>query len=216
MPDLKFSIIGAAPVQYAAVPMLGFRLSVVSSDPQETIYTVALRCQIQLDVTRRLYTAAEQANLKDLFGSPDRWGQTLKSMLWTHASVVVPQFTGSTEVQVQVPCTFDFNVAATKYFHGLAAGDLPLNFLFSGTTFYRDAVGAVQVAPISWDQESKFRLPLDSWREVMDMYYPNTAWMCLRRDVFERLYKLKVENGITSWEQLLEELLDAQNLVVGS
>ena len=214
MPDLKFSIIGAAPVQYAAVPMLGFRLSVVSSDPQETIYTVALRCQIQLDVTRRLYTAAEQANLKDLFGSPDRWGQTLKSMLWTHASVVVPQFTGSTDVQVQVPCTFDFNVAATKYFHGLASGDLPLNFLFSGTTFYRDAAGAVQVAPISWDQESKFRLPLDSWREVMDMYYPNTAWMCLRRDVFERLYKLKVENGITSWEQLLEELLDAQNEAV--
>ena len=214
MPDLKFSIIGAAPVQYAAVPMLGFRLSVVSSDPQETIYTVALRCQIQLDVTRRLYTAAEQANLKDLFGSPDRWGQTLKSMLWTHASVVVPQFTGSSEVQVQVPCTFDFNVAATKYFHGLASGDLPLNFLFSGTTFYRDAVGAVQVAPISWDQESKFRLPLDSWREVMDLYYPNTAWMCLRRDVFERLNKLKVENGITSWEQLLEELLDAQNEAV--
>ena len=216
MPDLKFSIIGAAPVPYAAVPMLGFRLSVVCSDPEETIYTIALRCQIQLDVTRRLYTAAEQTNLRDLFGSPDRWGQTLKSMLWTHASVVVPQFTGSTEVQVQVPCTFDFNVAATKYFHGLASGDLPLNFLFSGTTFYRDAAGAVQVAPISWDQESKFRLPLTSWREVMDLYYPNTAWMCLRRDVFERLYKLKVENGITSWEQLLEELLDAQNEAVRS
>jgi hypothetical protein len=216
MPDLKFSIIAAAPVQYAAVPMIGFRLSVVNSDPQETIYTIALRCQIQLDVTRRLYTAAEQANLKDLFGSPDRWGQTLKSMLWTHASVVVPQFTGSTEVQIQVPCTFDFNVGATKYFHGLAAGDLPLNFLFSGTSFYRDAAGAVQVAPISWDQESKFRLPVATWRDVMDMYYPNTAWVCLRRDVFEKLYKLKVDNGITSWEELLEELLDAQNEAVRS
>ena len=216
MPELKFSITGAAPVQFAAVPMLGFRLSVVSRDPEETIYTVALRCQIQLDVTRRLYTSEEQANLKDLFGSPDRWGQTLKSMLWTHASVVVPQFTGSTEVQVQVPCTFDFNVGATKYFHGLASGDLPLNFLFSGTTFYRDASGAVQVAPISWDQESKFRLPLSAWREVMDMYYPNTAWMCLRRDVFERLLRHKVENGITSWEQVLEELLDAQSEAVRS
>jgi hypothetical protein len=216
MPDLKFSIIGAAPVQYAAVPLVGFQLSVVNSDPQETIYTIALRCQIQLDVARRLYTAAEQANLKDLFGSPDRWGQTLKSMLWTHASVVVPQFTGSTEVPIQVPCTFDFNVGATKYFHGLAAGDLPLNFLFSGTSFYRDEAGAVQVAPISWDQESKFRFPLATWREVIDMYYPNTAWMCLRRDVFEKLYKLKVDNGITSWEQLLEQLLDAQNEAVRS
>lgn len=216
MPDLNFSVLGAEPVQYAAVPMIGFRLGVTSREPQETIYTVALRCQIQLDVARRHYSAQEQASLKDLFGTPDRWGQTLKSMLWTHASVVVPQFTGSTEVQLQVPCTFDFNVAATKYFHGLSAGDLPLNFLFSGTTFYRDAEGAVQVAPISWDKESRFRLSLTVWREVMDLFYPNTAWMCLRRDVFERLYKLKVEQGITSWEQLLEELLAAQDEAVRS
>jgi len=216
MPDLNFSVMGAAPVQFAAVPMLGFRLGVTNRDQQETIYTVALRCQIQLDVTRRHYSAVEQASLKDLFGTPDRWGQTLKSMLWTHASVVVPQFTGSTEVQLQVPCSFDFNVAATKYFHGLTAGDLPLNFLFSGTTFYRDSEGAVQVAPISWDKESRFRLPLASWREVIDLFYPNTAWMCLRRDVFERLYKQKVENGITSWEQLIEDLLAAQNEAVRS
>jgi len=216
MPDLNFSVLGAAPVQFAAVPMLGFRLGVTNRDPQETICTVPLRCQIQLDVARRHYSAEEQASLKDLFGTPERWGQTLKNMLWTHASVVVPQFTGGTEVQLQVPCTFDFNVAATKYFHGLTEGDLPLNFLFSGTTFYRDAEGAVQVAPISWDKESRFRLPLASWREVIDVFYPNTAWMCLRRDVFERLYRQKVENGITSWEQLMEELLAAQNETVRS
>jgi len=216
MPDLNFSVLGAEPVHYAAVPMIGFRLGVTSQDPQETIYTVALRCQIQLDAARRHYSAEERANLKDLFGTPDRWGQTLKSMLWTHASVVVPQFTGNTEVQLQVPCTFDFNVAATKYFHGLSAGDLPLNFLFSGTTFYRNSEGSVQVAPISWDKESRFRLPLAAWREVIELFYPNTAWMCLRRDVFERLYKLKVEHGITSWEQLLEELLAAQDEAVRS
>jgi Family of unknown function (DUF6084) len=216
MPDLNFSILGAAPVQFAAVPMIGFRLGVSNRDPQETIHTIALRCQIQLDVARRRYSAEEQANLKDLFGTPDRWGRTLKSMLWTHASVVVPQFVGSTEVQLQVPCTFDFNVGATKYFHGLADGELPLNFLFSGTTFYRDAEGAAQVAPISWDKESRFRLPLSVWREVMDMFYPNTAWVCLRRDVFERLYRHKVENGITSWEQLVEQLLAAQDAAVRS
>ena len=40
-------------------------------------------------------------------------------MLWTHASVVVPRFTGSVLADIPVPCTFDFNVAATKYFHGV-------------------------------------------------------------------------------------------------
>jgi hypothetical protein len=107
-------------------------------------------------------------------------------------------------------------VAATKYFHGLASGEIPLNFLFSGTTFFRDVEGAVQVAPISWEQESRFRLELATWREVIEMYYPNTAWMCLRRDVFERLYKAKVDGGITSWEQLIEDLLAAQEQAVQS
>ena len=58
-----------------------------------------------------------------------------------------------------VPCTFDFNVAATKYFHGLSEGDLPLNFLFSGTVFYAGGSERLQVAPISWEKEAKFKLP---------------------------------------------------------
>ena len=216
MPDLKITVVGAAAERYAAVPTIGFRLNVVNADPQETIYTIALRCQIQLEVTHRHYTAEEQSNLKDLFGTPERWGQTLKSMLWTHASVVVPQFTGSTEVLLQVPCTFDFSVGATKYFHGLKDGELPLNFMFSGSVFYRNETGQVQVSPISWSLESRFRLQLAAWREVIDIFYPNTAWMCVRRDVFDRLHKLKIENGTTSWEQLFEELLAARQETVNS
>ena len=48
------------------------------------------------------------------------------------------------------------------------------------------------MAPISWDKEAKFRLPLKVWKEMMDLYYPNSAWLCLRRDVFERLQQYKV------------------------
>jgi hypothetical protein len=108
-----------------------------------------------------------------------------------------------------VPCTFDFNVAATKYFHGLADGDVPLNFLFSGTVFYADGEGALQVAPIPWDKEARFRLPVKSWQEMMEIYYPNTAWLCLRRDVFEKVYQYKVEHGIPTWEQAIESMLPA-------
>lgn len=210
MPDLNITVIGAAAEKFAAVPTIVFRLRVANAAPEEMIYSIVLRCQIQLEVTRRHYSADEQADLKDLFGTPDRWGQTLKSMLWTHASAVVPQFTGATEVSLPVPCTFDFNVGATKYFHGLKSGDLPLNFLFSGTVFYRNDAGIVQVSPISWSQESRFRLPLAVWREVIDLFYPNTAWMCVRRDIFDRLYRLKVADGTPSWEQLFEDLLEAR------
>jgi hypothetical protein len=209
MPDLNFHIESAAPVAFAAAPLLAFQLRVTNSSPTETIHTVALRCQIQIETTRRHYSPEEQAQLLDLFGEPDRWGQTLRSMLWTHASVVVTQFTSSTTIDLPVPCSFDFNVAATKYFHGLTSGDLPLLFLFSGTVFYRDQSGVLQASPISWEKEAKFRLPLAVWQELIDAHYPNSAWLRLRRDAFERLYQYKMRHGIPTWEEALNQLLSA-------
>ncbi|MGB7603396.1 MAG: DUF6084 family protein [Candidatus Sulfotelmatobacter sp.] len=207
MPDLCFQIEKAEPQRFTVAPTLLFKLRITNGAANETVHSVALRCQIQLEVTRRQYTPEDQEHLKDLFGEPDRWSQTLKTMLWTHASVVAPGFQDTAVVDVPVPCTFDFNVAATKYFHGVAEGDVPLNFLFSGTVFYADESGSLQVAPIPWDKEARFRLPVKAWREMMEIYYPNTAWLCLRRDVFERMYQYKVERGIPTWEQALERLL---------
>ena len=138
MPELSFSVESAQAVPFAAAPTIALKLRITNADAAETIHTVVLRAQIQLEVARRRYSPAEQAQMLELFGAPDRWSQTLRSMLWTHASVVVPSFTGSTEVDLPIPCTFDFNVAATKYFHGLESGDIPLLLLFSGTVFYPD------------------------------------------------------------------------------
>jgi hypothetical protein len=209
MPDLNFKIEGAEAVAYAAAPLVAFRLRVTNAAAEETVHTVVLRAQIQIDVTRRRYTAEEQERLVDLFVEPGRWSQTLRTMLWTHASVVVPEFKNETVADLPVPCTFDFNVAATKYFSGLRDGDLPLIFLFSGTVFYQDRGGSLQVSPISWEKEAKFRLPVSAWHDLMESYYPNSAWLSLRKDVFERLYQYKVRNGILTWEQALERVLAA-------
>src|SRR6201988_2674663 len=207
MPELNFQIEGAKPVPHGASPLLAFELKVTNSGSERAIHTVVLRAQIQIEVTRRRYTPEEQAKLLDLFGEPGRWGQTLKNMLWTNAIVIVPGFKKETIVQLQVPCTFDFNVGATKYFHGLSEGDLPLNFLFSGTVFYADSNEQLQVAPISWEKEAKFKLPLNTWIDVRDHDFAQREWLNLRRDVFDRLYQYKVRNGITSWEQVIERVL---------
>jgi len=212
MPELEFQIEGAAVVPYAATPQIALKLRLTTSS-SEVIHTVTLRGQIQIEVTRRRYSVDEQARLRDLFGEPDRWSQTLRSLLWTHVSAVVPTFQKGTLVDLVVPCTFDFNVAATKYFHGLSDGDIPLCVMFSGTVFYAHPNGGLQVAPISWDKESRFKLPLRVWREMMDSYYPNSAWLSLRRDVFERLYQYKVRHGIPTWEQVLEEFLAVEEAV---
>jgi hypothetical protein len=213
MPDLGFQIEGAEVASFAATPTIAFKLRVTNRNPAETIHSVALRCQIQIEVTRRRYTAEDQQKLRDLFGEPERWSQTLRNLLWTHASVNVPPFEGETVVDVPVPCTFDFNVGATKYFHGLGDGEVPLCLMFSGTVFYSHDGGGMQVAPISWDKEARFRLPISIWRDMMDAYYPGSAWLCLRRDVFERLYDYKVRHGIPTWEEALESMLAAEETV---
>jgi len=207
MPDLSYHVERAEVVPFAIAPQLAFKLRVSNANPAEAIRAVALRCQIQIEATRRHYSAREQEHLKDLFGEPERWGQTLRTLLWTHTSAVVPPFVGSTEVDLPVPCTFDFNVATTKYFAGLTEGEIPLCLQFSGTVFYATEDGPLQVMLIPWDKEVRFRLPLKSWKDVMDTYYPNSAWLCLRRDVFERLHRYKVEAGILTWEETIERVL---------
>ena len=207
MPDLSFSVESAAAVPFAAAPAIALKLRVTNADPAEAIHTVVLRCQIQLEVARRRYSPDEQAQMLELFGAPDRWSQTLRSMLWTHANVVVPAFTGGTQADLQIPCTFDFNVAATKYFHGLQSGEIPLLIQFSGTVFYAGADGDLQVAPISWDKETKFRLPLAIWKDLMDAYYPHSVLLSLPKDVFERLHRYKMTHAAGTWEQAFEMML---------
>jgi hypothetical protein len=217
MPDLNFAIERAEPVLYAMAPLLHFKLLITDADdPPVPIPAIALRCQIRIEPNRRKYASPEQERLLDLFGEPSRWGQTLKSMLWTHTSLVVPLFCGQTVVDLPVPCSFDFNVAATKYFHALLDGEVPLALYFSGTVFQTDNEGALQVSPIPWEKEAFFRLPVPVWQSMMDHYYPNSAWLCLHRDVFDQLARYKTQLGLPTWEHALERLLDAARERVGT
>jgi hypothetical protein len=207
MPDLDFNVERAEVVPFAASPLLVFKLRLTNADADEAIHAVALRCQIRIEPARRGYGADEQPRLLDLFGEPHRWGRTLRSMLWTHATVMVTPFTGTVSVDLHVPCTYDFNVAATKYFYALEGGEVPLTLLFSGTVFHAATDGSLQVAPIPWEKETGFRLPVAIWKEMMAQYYPNSAWLCLRKDVFDRLDRYKRERGLPTWEQAVEGLL---------
>lgn len=214
MPELDFKIEGVQVAKFSATPQLSFNLQLTGANPDETIHTVALRCQIQIEVTRRRYSPSDQEKLRDLFDAPDRWSQTLRSLLWTHVTLNVPSFKDSTVVELPVPCTFDFNVAATKYFHGLADGEVPLCFQFSGTIFYAHGHGEhLQVAPIPWSKEARFSLPVKVWQEMMESYYPGCAWLTLRRDVFERLYEYKVRHGIPTWEETIDSILQSQEVI---
>jgi hypothetical protein len=210
MPELQFQIEGAEAVEHAAAPLLALKLRITNLPLEQEIHTLALRCQVQIEPTRRRYASPEQAKLRDVFGEPERWGRTVRTLLWMNTSVAVPGFRGSTIVDLELPCTFDFNIATTKYLHALEAGDIPLCVLFSGTAFYQSDESTLQVAQIPWDREANFRFPAAVWQQMMDEHYPNSAWLCLQRDAFDRLYDYKVSRGIPTWEQVMDKLVPSK------
>ena len=207
MPDLHFRVEEAHPVAHAASPLLSLRLH-ISNAAADPIHAVLLRCQIQIETTRRAYQESEQEGLADLFGAPARWATTLKPLLWTQLGVTVPGFDGETRFELQVPCTMDLNVAAGKYFHSLASGAVPLLLLFSGTVFHAAPDGALQAAPIPWSSEARFSMPLAVVREAIDACFPNAGFLTLQRDVLDRLYRYKVRSGLPTWERAIEALLE--------
>jgi Family of unknown function (DUF6084) len=208
VPNLDFGIEGAEVPEFAAIPSLLFKLRIENLE-EEPIRSVALNTQIRIAATQRHYDAAEQERLLELFGAPHRWKDTLRSLLWTHSVLQVPRFSGSTVVDMPVPCTYDLEVIATKYFYALEDGEVPLEFLFSGTVFYAAEGGRLQTARISWEKEAEFRLPVRLWKEMMERYFPNSAWIRLRKDAFDELYDYKIRMGLPTWEATVEALLRA-------
>lgn len=211
MPELNFDIVGAEVPPFAAVPTLAFKLRVANTTTQQHISAVALRCQIQLTVTQRHYSPAEQRRLLDIFGEPKRWRDTLRSLLWTHVTTMVPQFTESIIVDLPVLCTYDFEVVSTKYLDALEDGDIPLTFLFSGTIFYQNEGGHVQIGQISWSKEASYRMPIKVWQAMIQCYYPNSAWIRLHKDIFDQLYQYKATQGLPTWEEVVTRLLQAND-----
>jgi Family of unknown function (DUF6084) len=211
MPELHFQIEGAEAVPHAATPLIALKLRITNFPATETIHAITLRCQVQIEPAKRRYVPNEQEKLLDLFGTPERWARTVKPLLWMNTSIAVPRFTGELLVDLELPCTFDFNVAATKYFHALNSGDIPVAVMFSGTLFYEGSNGALQISQVPWDRECIYRLPVSVWKDMMEMHHPNSAWLCLRRDTFEQLYNYKVRHGLPTWEQAIAKALASEN-----
>ncbi len=207
MSSLSFEVVGARAEPHAAVPTLSLRLRLTEPDLLP-VHAVALRCQVMIEPQRRRYEPAEQARLVELFGDAPRWGDTLRPFLWTHVGTTITGFTGSTEVDLPITCTYDFEVAAAKYFHGLDDGEVPLLLLFSGTVFRAaPRTGGFAASPVAWHEEASYRLPVKVWRDVMDRYFPNSGWLRVSRDTLDALTRFKAARALPTWEEAFEQLL---------
>jgi len=208
MPDFHFEATGARVLSPALVPTIAIDCNVRNDSPAEKIQTAILRCQIQIEAPRRSYSVGEQNRLRSLFGEPDRWSVTLKPLHWTSVSIVLPAFSNTTLFSLEVPCTFDIRIAASQYFMGLKDGTAPLTLLFSGSIFSEREAGRLQAFPVSWKSEARLQFPVALWKDAVDLYYSNSSFLTLRRDVFERLNALKVESGLASFEDVIELMMN--------
>jgi len=206
MTDLGFTVVGAAANPYAASPLLTLRLRITESSGAK-VDAIALRAQIQLEVQRRRYAAGESELLEELFGKPARYADTLKPMLWTHVSTMVLSFEKEIEVELNIPCSYDFEVAAHKYLASLQDGIVPLNLQFSGTAFVERG-GTVMPEFVPWNCEARYALPVVVWRESVDACFPNSAWIRVNRDLFDELRRFKIETGLPTWDAAIERLCE--------
>jgi Family of unknown function (DUF6084) len=211
---LEFRAAGARVEPYAAVPTFALALQIDERTGQR-IQSISLQCQIRIEPERRSYDPVEAAQLDELFGAPTRWGDTQKPFLWTHVTTMVPSFTGSTDVDLFLPVSYDLDVAAARYLHALRDGDIPLLLLFSGSVFAPSGTGGISVEQIPWDREARLRLPVRLWRELMDAYYPNSGWLRLSRDVLDELGDFKARNAIPTWDQAVGALLARRTTASG-
>ncbi len=205
MTALAFEALDARAEPYAAVPtiMLRLRITEAAGGP---VHALALKCQIRIEPQRRPYTREEEARLVELFGETPRWGDTLKPFSWTHVSATVTSFTGETIVDLPLACTYDFEVAGAKYLHALDDGAIPLVLLFSGTAFTKGENG-FNAAPVAWHEEASFQLPVRVWRDVMDLYFPNSGWLRVSRDTLDALTRFKSSRALPTWDLAFEQLL---------
>jgi hypothetical protein len=204
--DLSFGIEGAAPLDYAAVPTLAFHLRVESAG-SAPIRSVLLDTQIQIAARLRSYGAGEQERLHDLFGTPERWRDTLRTLPWTRLTTVVPPFRNQTVVDLPVVCTYDLEVAAAGYLAALEGAEVPLELLFSGTVFYSGVDGRLQAERIAWTREATYALPVRVWRETMDRHFPGSAWLRLSRASYDRLRAYRARNAFADWDDAINALL---------
>lgn len=205
MSDLAFSVVDLAPEPYAVVPNLTLRLR-IEETTGEVVHAIALRTQLRIEPQRRRYTDMEEAGLHDLFGPRSRWTETLRPFSWLRTDTMVQGFSGETEVDLALPCSFDFQVTGASYLHALRDGDIPLLLLFSGTMFTRGANG-FGVEQISWDSETRHAMPVSVWRALMDQHFPGGGWLRLDRDTIDGLVRFKASRGLTTWDATLATLL---------
>jgi hypothetical protein len=208
IPAPALEITGAAHVPFSAVPTM--RFEALAREPDAIpVQSIGLSVQVMIDPARRGYDPATRERLAELFGAPERWAPSTSGLAWARVAVTVPGFSGEAPFGIEVPCTYDLEVAAAKYFYAVQDGVVPLSFHFNGNVFYRDGDGRLQMTPVSWSTTARYGMPVSAWRAMIAEHYPGGGWVRVGEDTLQQLHELRAQRGLSTVDDLLRDLLGA-------
>ena len=209
MPAPRFEITHAAHLAFAASPTMVFQ-AIATEPGDHDIQSLALSVQVMIEPAKRGYDPDTRGRLVELFGPPARWAASTQGLQWGQVAVTVRGFRDSTTFAIELPCTYDLEVATAKYFHALSDGEVPLGFHFSGQVFYREGGGRLQVAPVPWSRTAQFRMPIGAWRAMIAEHYPGGGWIRLADDTLCTLNERRAARGLPTFDACVKELLSQE------
>lgn len=212
-PEPEFWILGAEPVRNAAVPTLAFQMRASDGSGLE-VYAITLTAQIHIEAAQRTYSDETRERLREIFGEPERWGDTARGVLWTRVEKLVSGFTGSTRFDLRVPLSLDAELASVKYFSAVQGGGVPLTFHFNGTIMYCGERDRLQIAQVAWTSDAQFQLPIETWQQTIGMHYPGGAFLRLDDATLESLRRYRMEHGLPSIDACVSDLMAARSEAV--
>jgi hypothetical protein len=207
LPEPEFTVTSAAHLAFAATPTMIFSAA-VTEPTGHAIQSIALSVQVMIDPARRGYDPETRERLAELFGPPASWTPSTQGLSWARVAAVIPSFNESAIFAIEVPCTYDLEVAAAKYFYALEDGFAPLSFHFYGSIFYRTAEGVLQMVPVSWSASAQFSMPVRAWQEMIAEHYPGGGWIRVHQRTLAILNERRATQGLPTFDACIEELLE--------
>jgi hypothetical protein len=205
-PSPEFAIVGVEAEPNAATPLLRFSVEVTDTSGRE-IYTIAATAQVQIDADRRAYDPETRERLRDLFGEQERLPATAGALQICRVDTLVPSFTHSGTFVIAVPISADLELATARYLSSLPGGTAPLTFNFNGTVFYAGENDRLQVTLVPWSCSARYRLPVATWRDLIEQRYAGSGFVRLQPGTLELLRNRRVERGLPTFDAAIADAL---------
>jgi hypothetical protein len=206
VPVPELSISGVEPEPNAAMPHLRFAVEVRDASGRE-IYTIALTAQVHIDADRRAYEPETRERLLDLFGEAARIPATAGSLVLARVETLVPSFRGTGGFALAVPFSGDLELATTRYLASLPDGGVPLTFHFNGSIFYCGEADRLQVTLVPWSCSARYRVPVTTWRELIERRYAGSGFVRLQADTLEALRARRAARGLPTFDATIADAL---------